>query len=179
MDEMTRPPTRRNVYEGFCWRGSQRHYRRHQWSAIQERHDDSTFEQSSDHVGSFNQASGSDQRVADVDRDAVIRDLNQHFQAGRLDLAEFDERTEQALRSRTRRDLNEVLTDLPSLANASIERRDRLRIRPWIFIAIAFVVVFAVTVSNFAFGSHHSYWFPWFLIPLAFFITWRFRWRRS
>jgi hypothetical protein len=71
------------------------------------------------------------------------------------------------------------LTDLPSLANASIERRDRLRIRPWIFIAIAFVVVFAVKVSNFAFGSHHSYWFPWFLIPLAFFITWRFRWSRS
>lgn len=120
----------------------------------------------------------SDQRVADVDRDDVIRDLSEHFEAGRLDLAEFKERSEQAMRSRTRRDLSEVSTDLPSLAKASIERHRRLRIRPWMFVAFVIVGVFAVTVSHFAFGFHHPYWFPWFLIPLAFFVSWRFRWSR-
>jgi len=178
MDEDTKRPTRRNSFGGFCWPGSQRHHRGHQWYAIQDRHDDWTSAQNSDPGGSSYHASSGDQRVADVDRDAVIRDLSQHFQAGRLDLAEFKERTEQAIRSRTRRDLSEVVADLPSLVVASVERRDRLRIRPWIFIAIVIVAIFAVTVSNFASGFHHPFWFPWFLIPLAFFVSWRFRWSR-
>jgi len=109
-----------------------------------------------------------DPQVAVVDRDAVIRDLSLRFQAGRLDLAEFKERTEQAICSRTHRDLSEVLADLPTQPKGSVERRDRLRIRPWIFIAIVIVGAFVVTVSNFASGFHHPYWFPWFLIPLAF-----------
>jgi hypothetical protein len=40
-------------------------------------------------------------RASDADRDAVVADLGEHFQAGRLTLAEFDERTDRALAART------------------------------------------------------------------------------
>ncbi len=178
MDEDTKRPTRRNLYGGFCRRGSQRHHDGHQLSTIPEGHNDSTSALSIFYGAASNQASSSDQRVSDVERDAVIRELSEHFEAGRLDLAEFKERSEHAIRSRTLRNLSEVLTDLPSLAKASVERRDRFRVRPGMFVAIVIVGVFAVTVSNFATGFHHPFWFPWFLIPLAFFVTWRFRWSR-
>ena len=178
MDEDTKLPTRRNLFGGSCWRRSQRHHRGHQWSAIQEGQNESTSAHGSGEGATSNQVRSSEQRVSDAERDAVIRDLGEHFEAGRLDLAEFKERSEQAIRSRTRRDLSEVSTDLPSLAKASVERRDHLRVRPRMMIAIVIVAIFAVTVSNFGFEFHHHYWFPWFLVPLAFFVSWRFRWSR-
>src|SRR3984957_4669062 len=39
-------------------------------------------------------------RASDADRDAVVSDLSEHFQAGRLTKAEFDERTGQARAAR-------------------------------------------------------------------------------
>jgi hypothetical protein len=40
-------------------------------------------------------------RASDADRDAVVSDLSEHFQAGRLTAGEFDDRTGQALTART------------------------------------------------------------------------------
>lgn len=54
-----------------------------------------------------------DLRVSDAERDAVASDLGRHFQDGRLDQAEFDQRVTAAMAAKTRRDLDEVLTDLP------------------------------------------------------------------
>jgi hypothetical protein len=54
-----------------------------------------------------------DLRVSDAERDAVAHELGQHFQDGRLDQAEFDERVTAAIAAKTNRDLDEVLTDLP------------------------------------------------------------------
>jgi Domain of unknown function (DUF1707) len=53
-------------------------------------------------------------RASDADRDAVVSDLGEHFQAGRLTLAEFDERTDRALAARTWGELRELQTDLPA-----------------------------------------------------------------
>lgn len=53
-------------------------------------------------------------RASDADRDAVVSDLSQHFQAGRLTAAELDERTGRALTARTWGELREVLADLPA-----------------------------------------------------------------
>ena len=53
-------------------------------------------------------------RASDADRDAVVSDLGEHFQAGRLTLAEFDERTGRALTARTWGELKELLADLPA-----------------------------------------------------------------
>jgi Domain of unknown function (DUF1707) len=53
-------------------------------------------------------------RASDADRDAVVSDLGEHFQAGRLTLAEFDERTERALTARTWGELGDLQADLPA-----------------------------------------------------------------
>ncbi len=54
-------------------------------------------------------------RASDADRDAVLADLSQHFQAGRLTAEEFDERSSKALTARTWGELRELMTDLPDL----------------------------------------------------------------
>jgi Domain of unknown function (DUF1707) len=53
-------------------------------------------------------------RASDADRDAVVSDLGEHFQAGRVTAAELDERTGRALTARTWGELRELLTDLPA-----------------------------------------------------------------
>src|SRR5260370_33727741 len=52
-------------------------------------------------------------RASDADRDAAITELGEHFQAGRLDPAELDDRTGRALRARVASDLDELFADLP------------------------------------------------------------------
>jgi hypothetical protein len=54
-----------------------------------------------------------DLRVSDAERDQAVAALGRHYQAGRLDQAEFDERMGAALSARTRRDLRRLLADLP------------------------------------------------------------------
>src|SRR5947207_488468 len=58
-------------------------------------------------------------RASDADRDAVVSDLSEHFQAGRLTAAEFDERTGRALTARTWGELTELAVDLPALRLAA------------------------------------------------------------
>ena len=58
-------------------------------------------------------------RASDADRDAVISDLSEHFQAGRLTAAELDERTGRALTARTWGELTELASDLPALRPAA------------------------------------------------------------
>jgi hypothetical protein len=59
-------------------------------------------------------------RASDADRDAVLADLSEHFQAGRLTAAELDERTGQALAARTWGELSELLVDLPATLPAAL-----------------------------------------------------------
>jgi len=54
-----------------------------------------------------------DFRVSDADRDRVVAELGEHFQAGRLTAEELDERSGLALRARTGGDLTALLADLP------------------------------------------------------------------
>jgi len=58
-------------------------------------------------------------RASDADRDAVVSDLSEHFQAGRLTAAELDERTGRALTARTWGELTELASDLPALRPAA------------------------------------------------------------
>src|SRR5216110_1290034 len=58
-------------------------------------------------------------RAADADRDALVSDLSEHFQAGRLTAAELDERTGRALTARTWGELGELAADLPALRPAA------------------------------------------------------------
>ena len=58
---------------------------------------------------------GSDEhmRVSDAERQAVTDRLAEHFASGRLDQAEFDERSTRAMNAKTRADLNGLFDDLP------------------------------------------------------------------
>ena len=58
-------------------------------------------------------------RASDADRDTVMSDLSEHFQAGRLTAAELDERTGRALTARTWGELTELASDLPALRPAA------------------------------------------------------------
>ena len=58
-------------------------------------------------------------RASNADRDAVVSDLSEHFQAGRLTAGELDERTGRALTARTWGELGELAADLPALRPAA------------------------------------------------------------
>lgn len=57
-------------------------------------------------------------RASDADRDAVLTELGEHFQAGRLTSDELDERTGRALQARTFGDLAQLTADLPAATPA-------------------------------------------------------------
>src|SRR5215470_3814385 len=69
-------------------------------------------------------------RVSDADRDAAISELGEHFQAGRLDPAELDDRTGRALRARIGSDLDELLADLPRRPQAPARPQGPARPQP-------------------------------------------------
>src|SRR5580692_1656643 len=51
-------------------------------------------------------------RVSDAEREAVSGRLAEHFAAGRLDQAEFDDRVRRAMSAKTRGDLRGLFADL-------------------------------------------------------------------
>jgi hypothetical protein len=53
-------------------------------------------------------------RASDADREQVVAALQRHTAAGRLTLAEFSERVDAALASRTHAELAAVVHDLPA-----------------------------------------------------------------
>ncbi|MGY1807564.1 DUF1707 domain-containing protein [Blastococcus sp. SYSU D00669] len=54
-------------------------------------------------------------RAADKDREAVVHRLGEHMAAGRLTVAEYEERSARAYAAKTYGDLAEVTSDLPAL----------------------------------------------------------------
>jgi len=60
-----------------------------------------------------------DVRVSDEERTAVLDELRAHFGAGRIDLSEFEERTNAVVVARIRGELMPLLADLPELRPAS------------------------------------------------------------
>ena len=132
-------------------------------------------------------------RVSDADRDAVVTELGEHFQQGRLDRAEFDERLTQALAARTEGDLDGLLADLPPVRApigipASAPRRQPPRAtepRSWpgrLPLAVPLLVA-VILITTFAAGGWRQGWVPWplwWLLPIMImrFVWWRGAWRR-
>jgi hypothetical protein len=61
-------------------------------------------------------------RASDADRAAVADVLGAHMSAGRLDVAEYDERLARAYAARTYGELDELTTDLPTPAPGVVDR---------------------------------------------------------
>jgi hypothetical protein len=54
-----------------------------------------------------------DMRVSDADRDRALSELGEALRVGRITADEFDQRSGQALRARTGKELTALLADLP------------------------------------------------------------------
>jgi hypothetical protein len=142
---------------------------------------------------------GAGLRASDAERDLVATELGEHFQAGRLDQAEFDERVDAALRARTRSDLSGLLADLPrrgpmaagsvvpgSAAMGTVAGRPGWPV-PWLpLIPLLFAGIMAVGFATGGgwHGAQHGGGGPWpvlwlwWLIPAALVLT-RRRWTRG
>lgn len=124
-----------------------------------------------------------DVRASDQERDAIADELGAHFQAGRLDAAEFDDRLGRALRARTRGDLAELVADLPR-ADAPQGPPAARSSRATAIAAVAIAIgVVALTITGLAItagsGYGHRFWAPWWLIPVVIIFLRARWWRRS
>jgi hypothetical protein len=119
-------------------------------------------------------------RVSDAERDQALAELSEHYQAGRLTLEEFDDRSSQALRARTGSDLSALFTDLPKgaapsvLASAGRTVADvpadpvrRRPGRPFTARTVITCVIAVIVLGNVAggVGAHH-FGFGW-LVPVV------------
>lgn len=110
-------------------------------------------------------------RASDADRDTVVSDLGEHFQAGRLTAAELDERTGRALTARTWGELTELLADLSATrpapqipAAGSPSARPLLssgRVAPPIMTALTGLVIAALVLGV----AHGGRGLIWLLVP--------------
>ncbi len=123
-------------------------------------------------------------RAADADRDVVLRALGEAYAEGRLDAAEFDERSTAVQKARTLGELPAFLADLVPPSNvapypvvpysaipaprpeqveaeavAKWERSRREALTTWVTVSMICWVVWAATTG---FGG-----FPWPMFPMA------------
>jgi hypothetical protein len=116
-------------------------------------------------------------KASDSDRDAVVSDLGEHFQAGRLTAGEFDERMGRALAARTWGELRDLLADLPATQpgpRASVTRSPSARTsaRPgrssgrFAPPPIAVLAGLAIAVAVLVNVAHVGWGFIWLLLPV-------------
>jgi Domain of unknown function (DUF1707) len=129
-----------------------------------------------------------DMRVSDAERDAIVSDLGQHFQDGRLDQAEFDQRVTAALAARTRGELDAQLANLPPiLAVLAPISADQPRVtgrsgalpRALAFVPLALAALFITAAVT---GGWHHGWaggwpyapfgFLWLIVPIVVVRMW-------
>jgi hypothetical protein len=126
-------------------------------------------------------------RASDSDRDRILAQLSEHYQAGRLTTAEFDERSGKALSARTLSDLDGLMADLPAgpgdpePSGTPAPAQPRLARRGFGGPAAAVVAVLAVVavIALLSHTGHHGSSGGWgFIIP-ALIIARMFTGRRT
>jgi Domain of unknown function (DUF1707) len=125
----------------------------------------------------MNATSGNDPSVpmkaSDADRDAVLSDLSEHFQAGRLTADEFEDRTGQALAARTRGELRDLMQDLPASpagpqvpVTATTGAPPQRSPRRTVLVPTAVLAGIGIAVAMSA-GTAHARWgILWLLLPV-------------
>ena len=116
-----------------------------------------------------------DLRVSDADRDQALAELSEHFQAGRLTLEEFEERSGQALRAKTARELMSLFTDLPrdqartaGAVSVPDARPHWPAARAWVTaVTLSAVVIVVIALARSGLG-HHGFVVPVPLLILLF-----------
>jgi ABC-type siderophore export system fused ATPase/permease subunit len=115
-------------------------------------------------------------RVSDQDRERVVREIREHFAAGRLTDEELSERVQGVYEARTESELRALRADLPRLPATRAERRAELAQRRRDLqrrlaqqsggVIFAFVIC---TVIWLATGAQGMFWPAW--VALAVVIT--------
>ena len=112
-------------------------------------------------------------RASDSDRDAVVSDLSEQFQAGRLTAGEFDERMGRALAARTWGELRDLLADLPTTRPAPQAPAARsFSAQPWALsgrVAPPLIAVLAgigITTAVLVNVTHGRWGLIWLLLPV-------------
>ncbi len=124
-------------------------------------------------------------RASDADRDTVLSELSEQFQAGRLTAEEFDERAGQALAARTWGELRDLLRDLPTAlagpdpleslaATSAAAPPERPSGRPAL-LPVAALAGIGIAVAVLVGVAHVGWGFWWLLLP-ALFIARRVAW---
>jgi DUF1707 SHOCT-like domain len=106
-------------------------------------------------------------RASDADRDAVLSELSEHFQAGRLTAEEFDERAGQALAARTYGELRNLLRDLPAAHPGPETSPERPPGRPAL-LPVAVLVGIGIAVALSVGVAHHVWGLGWLLFLVWF-----------
>ncbi len=123
-------------------------------------------------------ADQSEVRVSDQDRERVVREIREHFAAGRLNEDELGERVQATYKARTSKELADVRADLPKLPPTPTEqraelvrRRGELQRRLLQQTGGALVLFLICTVIWVAAGASGAFWPVWValvgLIPLV------------
>jgi hypothetical protein len=93
-------------------------------------------------------------RIGDAERDEVLNALQEHLAAGRLDVDEYEQRTERVVAARYAEDLEALLEDLPPTnAQQQREQQRATRTPPWrgrppvpvpLLVALAVIAIIAL-----------------------------------
>lgn len=108
-------------------------------------------------------------RVSDQDREQAASAIREHYAAGRLDSAEFEERVQAAYDARTQRELNAISADLPALPPKPLTTTELVRrslsSSSLMGNAGAAGTVFLVCTGVWAItGADGSFWPKWVLV---------------
>jgi uncharacterized protein DUF1707 len=108
-------------------------------------------------------------RVSDAERDIIVTELGQHYQDGRLNQGEFDQRVGAALAARTRGDLDALVVDLPrAAAVAAPGGRPAGYRRPPVLAVVPLLIGAAFVASVASGGWHHGGSGGWPYAPFGF-----------
>ncbi|MGW4844558.1 DUF1707 SHOCT-like domain-containing protein [Nocardia brasiliensis] len=109
-------------------------------------------------------------RASNAERDKVVRLLARHLEDGRIDLAEYDQRTAQVYATTTTDDLQLVLSDLPELAKETAGQAGS-RIPIWqkiegtSWLGVSVLVLFIWAAISLSVGEFTYPWPIWVIVP--------------
>ena len=111
-------------------------------------------------------------RIGDAERDQAVSLLSEHFVAGRLTQAEFEERSEQATRSRYTDDLEPLFDDLPASTELQLVQSGPVRPRrrpgppPPILMLMPFLMV-GLVISSIALTAPWLLWGVFWIVMIS------------
>ncbi|WP_432881361.1 DUF1707 SHOCT-like domain-containing protein [Kribbella sp. CA-245084] len=111
-------------------------------------------------------------RIGDAERDQAVSLLSDHFVAGRLTQAEFEERSEQATKSRYGDELEPLFDDLPTSMELQVAQRGPAGVRrrpgppPPILMLMPFLMI-GLVISSLALAAPWLLWGVFWIVLIS------------